>query len=91
MVVSTVFENISNDSIFFKLLNKETRGMLTGVYSIVAQIGTLLFSWCAGGLFDSMGPKSPFILIGIIDFSMVIIFVTAVCFGVETSPDQIHA
>ena len=36
IVVAAVFENISNDSIYFKLLPKELRGVLNGVYSFCA-------------------------------------------------------
>lgn len=67
MIVATIIENISVDSIFAKNLPKETRGVLNGVYSFAGQIGILLYSLVGGWLFDFAGPKSPFALIGILD------------------------
>ena len=67
IVISTVIEQISMDSIFAKNLPKETRGVLNGFYSFLGQLGILIFSFIAGWSFDAIGPKSPFALIGIID------------------------
>lgn len=67
MVVGTIIENIAVDSIFNKNLPKETRGLLSGVYSFGGQVGILIYSFLAGYLFDKIGPKSPFILIGVLD------------------------
>ena len=36
IVLSSIFETISIDSIFFKLLPKELRGVLNGIYSFMA-------------------------------------------------------
>ena len=80
IVVSAIFENISNDSIFFKLLPKESRGLLTGVYSITGQLGILFYSLAGGYLFDNKGPTAPFVLLGIIDMSFVLVFSVFVCY-----------
>ena len=79
IVVAAIFENISNDSIFFKLLPKDSRGILVGVYSITGQIGILFYSLAGGYLFDEMGPTAPFVLLGVIDLSFVLIFLIFVC------------
>ena len=48
MVVATIAEQISCDSIFMKNLNKETRGILSVDYSLIGQIGILIFSLVGG-------------------------------------------
>lgn len=67
MIVTTIIENISVDTIFNKNLPKETRGVLNGVYSICGQLGIFLYSKYGGILFDKLGPKTPFYLIGSLD------------------------
>lgn len=74
MVVATIAEQISCDSIFMKNLNKETRGILSGSYSFVGQVGILLFSLIGGWMFDNLGPRSPFVAIGFLDFGFTIVF-----------------
>ena len=74
MVVATITEQISCDSIFMKNLNKETRGILSGAYSFVGQIGILLFSLVGGWMFDNLGSKSPFVAIGFLDFGFTFVF-----------------
>ena len=68
MIIASLFENISIDAIFNKSLPKETRGILNGAYSFAGQLGILIFSVSAGWLFDHTGSKSPFYLVGILDF-----------------------
>ena len=68
MIICTVVESNLVDSLFFKSLNKETRGMLCGLQMFVANLGILLYSIAAGWLFDNVGRSAPFILIGILDF-----------------------
>lgn len=74
MVVATIAEQICCDSIFMKNLNKETRGILSGAYSFVGQVGTLFFSLIGGWMFDNLGSKSPFVAIGFLDFGFTIVF-----------------
>lgn len=74
MVVATIAEQISCDSIFMKNLNKETRGILSGVYSFVGQIGILVFSLVGGWIFDNLGSKSPFVAIGCLDLGFSVVF-----------------
>ncbi len=76
MVVASIVNNISTDTIYYKNLQKETRGILNGAYSFAGQLGILLYSLLAGYLFDLIGPKSPFVLLGIMDFSFVLIYIT---------------
>lgn len=76
MVIASIVNNISTDTIYYKNLQKETRGILNGAYSFAGQFGILLYSLLAGYLFDFIGPKSPFILLGIMDFAFVLIYFT---------------
>ena len=73
MVVGTIVNNICTDSIFYKNLPKETRGILNGAYSFAGQLGILAYSIAAGYLFDIL-PKSPFILLGALDLAFVFIY-----------------
>ena len=53
LVLASVAEQITIDTIFYKRLSKETRGILCGAYSWAGQLGILVFSLLAGWLFDS--------------------------------------
>ena len=72
MIIGTIIENISVDSIFNKNLPKETRGILGGLYSFSGYVGLLIFSLTAGWMFDNIGPKSPFVLVGFLDASFAL-------------------
>jgi MFS family permease len=80
MVIATIGESITCDAIFMKNLNKETRGVLSGAYSFVGQVGTLIFSLLGGWMFDNpaLGRKSPFVATGVLDLVFTIIFVAFV-------------
>ena len=77
IIIASIIEMISVDSIFAKALPKETRGILNGAYSFAGQLGILLYSMGAGYVFDNIGPNSPFVLVGIADFSFAML-----CFAV---------
>ena len=74
MVVGTIVNNICTDSIFYKNLPKETRGILNGAYSFSGQLGILLYSIAAGYIFDILS-KSPFILLGALDLAFIFIYI----------------
>ena len=81
MIIATILENISVDTIFTKNLPKETRGVLNGVYSFAGQVGILIYSAAAGYLFDELGPKTPFYLVGALDLTLCIGVLVATPFG----------
>jgi|TARA_B110000305_G_C18821088_1_gene351397 MFS family permease len=73
MVIATIIENISVDSIFNKNLPKESRGALNGLFSFSGQSGILIYSIIGGWMFDNIGRFSPFVIIGICDFSFAML------------------
>lgn len=90
MIVGTIIENISVDTIFAKNLPKETRAILNGAYSFSGQVGILIYSFVSGWLFDNYGPTSPFVLVGILDVLFAIaIIIASEFYGLFDTHDQI--
>jgi len=73
MVIGTIIENISTDTIFYQNLQRETRAILTGMYAFCGLVGIFCYSLTAGYMFDTIGKKSPFMLICILDLSYAFI------------------
>jgi MFS family permease len=67
LMIASIMQNVSVDSIFAKNLPKETRGILNGCLSFGDQLAILLFTFVSGWMFDKVGPKSPIALIGVLD------------------------
>ena len=93
MIIGTIVENISVDSIFSKNLPKETRAILNGAYSFFGQFGILVYSLSAGKLYDLYGPKTPFAIIGILDLVFGILVMNrayrANLFGFHENVDRV--
>ena len=79
IVVASVVETITMDTIFYKNLPQETRGVFNGLYSFSGQFGILIFSLLCGRLV-AFGQKIPFILLGISDFTYALIFTVFIFF-----------
>jgi predicted MFS family arabinose efflux permease len=45
---------------------------MNGAYTLAGLIGILLYSGLGGWMFDQIGPKSPFVLIGVFDLMFAI-------------------
>ena len=73
MIIATVVENISVDSIFNKNLPKESRGALNGLFSFAGQSGILIYSLVGGWMFDNIGRFAPFVVIGVCDFGFAML------------------
>ena len=73
MIIATIVENISVDTVFAKNLPKETRGLLNGIYSFAGQVALLAFFFAGGWLFDNLGSNPPFYLIGILNFDYALL------------------
>lgn len=81
MILGTIIEMISIDSIFNKNLPKETRGVLTGACSFCGQLGILVYSMISGWIFDHVGPSSPFYLVGVIDILFALLVIIRTRYG----------
>ena len=55
--------------------------MLNGAYSFCGQFGIMIFSLLCGYLFDNIGPYSPFILMGILDFTFAFVVLILSYYG----------
>ena len=74
-MMGTILENIAIDGNFTKHIPKEVRGTMNGIYYLFGNIGVLIFAKVSGYLYDNVGPKSPFIIVGTADllFGMFVI------------------
>ena len=52
---------------------KAERGSVIGIFNISGAIGILVITTIGGRLFDSMSPKAPFIVVGAINFLIVLL------------------
>ena len=55
------------------MLPKNIRGIMNGIFYFFANFGLLIFSKPAGYLYDSYGPKIPFLVVLILDVSFAIV------------------
>ena len=72
MVMGTMCELVSCDSITLRLADKEIRGVLYGVQNMFGFVGLFLFTLAGGFMFDYIGPKSPFVMVGAFDLIFAI-------------------
>ena len=87
MIMATIIENSSVDSIFNKNLPKESRGALNGLFSFAGQSGILIYSLIGGWMFDNIGRFSPFVIIGICDFCFAML---CLIHGLKSPEDNKH-
>jgi len=74
IIIFTILESNLIDSIFSKSLEKSTRGLMFGMQMFMCNFSLLLYSMAAGWLVDNIGPKGPFVAIGMLDvvFAMLV-------------------
>ena len=82
MVLCTGMENITVDCLILRASDKEVRGVIFGVANACGYMGQLCFAMGGGALFDSVGPKAPFILMGGLDLTFALITSTLGICGV---------
>ena len=76
LVVATIFEQLSCDSIFNKNLPQETRGMFNGLYSICNCIFIFIYTIGSGIAIDTYNTtKAPFFILGGLNILFVLLFV----------------
>ena len=75
-VVSSTLENISVESLYFKAIPSDIRGVMLGLFWFCAFVGNLAFTAIGGHLFDKIGPTAPFAFLLIVDciyFTVVVL------------------
>lgn len=75
LVIGTVLENIAIDGTFTKNVPKDIRGTMTATYNFFGKVGILIFSGIAGYLYDSVGPKAPFIAVVFCDIAFAALII----------------
>lgn len=81
MVTGTACEQITIDAIILRSAEREIRGVIYGFTNACVQVGTFLFTLGGGFLYDYVGPKSPFVVIGVLDFTFAVTVVFLACAG----------
>lgn len=67
LVLATGMENVTVDCLLLRTADREIRGVVFGIANACGYIGMLCFSLGGGILFDTVGPYSPFMLVGSLD------------------------
>ena len=67
LMVGSVFSMTCVETVFSRHLPKDIRGTMNGVQSFFGTISGLIFTKIGGYLYDIYGPKSPFLLIAIVN------------------------
>ena len=52
---------------------EKIRGSVMGFFSLSGTIGILILSYIGGLLFDAVGPTAPFIMMGVLNFSVMLV------------------
>ena len=82
MVLGTTMEVTVGDCIMFRVADREIRGTLYGTATSCGYVGQLIFALGGGILFDKVGPKAPFMLVGGLDSFMFLFTMLLSCCGV---------
>lgn len=81
LVLCSGMENVCVDCILLRSADREVRGIVYGVANAFGYFGMLIFSISGGILFDSVGPYSPFMLVGATDLTFSILAILMACCG----------
>jgi MFS family permease len=73
LVLGTLMEQVCNEAIMFRNADREIRGVIFGVANTFGFLGQFIFSLVGGYMFDELGPKWPFLLVGACDFMLFVI------------------
>lgn len=85
MVLGTLMESVTNDAILFRNADTQIRGVIYGTANAFGFLGQFLFSLAGGWLFDKIGPKAPFYLVGCCDLFFFALAVIAGCCNIITN------
>jgi MFS family permease len=75
MVMGTTCEEITTSSLIYRNADKEIRGVISGVQNMTVYACTFFFTLAGGLMYDHIGPKSPFVTVGIFDISFAILVI----------------
>lgn len=75
--IANTSENIIVGSCLSKILVKDSRGSITGVFILCGTLGVLFLSKLGGWSFTALGKFSPFVLVGSLDlaYSLICLFI----------------
>ena len=82
LVLGTLMEGVCNDAVLFRNADREIRGVIFGTSTAFGFTGQFVFSLVGGYLYDEVGPKWPFMLVGACDLTLFVITALLGCFGV---------
>ena len=80
-ICATGVSNLLCEAFYLKMIPGDISGSMRGIFNFFGQIGTLSLTLLAGWLFDNVGPTAPFILVGILDFILVVVMLIQSCRG----------
>ena len=72
LVLTTSFEQISNDAMIMRNAEREIRGTIYGTSMAFGYVGQFTFCLVGGFLFDYVSPYAPFFFVGLVDLGFAI-------------------
>lgn len=81
LVVSSLIQYLAVEAIFLKNMNKEVRGTLNGIAFFFGTLGTTVFVYFGGVVFDKIAPWAPFMLVAAADAFVIVFQVIFICQG----------
>lgn len=73
LVVSTLGQNLAVYALFSRNMPGDVRGAMNGLFHFFGLLGLVIFTACAGSLFDTVGPAAPFSFVGYWDGLIMVI------------------
>ncbi len=71
-MTGSVFAATCIESLYAKNLPKDIRGVMNGLQSFAGALGGLWFTKLGGYAYDIYGPRSPFLLVAVVNLLFVV-------------------
>jgi len=81
IIISSAMQSASLEVLFMRTIPQDIRGSMVGAMNLFANIGMLAFTFFGGRAFDSIGPKSPFMIMSIGDWIVFALATVLACLG----------
>jgi len=81
LTISSLFEGVSIEVLFFKKMPSDIRGVMMGLFSLFAMLGTLVFTLIASIIYEEHGPNSPFVICCVCDVLIALFVIILSCCG----------